>query len=218
MCEWVVLPLHYEKSHAPTLSEGRIDNDDNSRLAKVEKQVNKIHALLLQGHKDKRHDEERLTKVENQVGKILELLEQRMPFDGGHVKTPPSKLPKEQRVDIEIVDLNVSGIEKLLANSTKFEDEDRIGKMNEKEAMETPRLRKPNLVLILFGNKSSKLMAPKAKEVAKKQAKLVDGEALNNEQLSIPQKGRSCTKKGATKPIEVNVVTMSSSCNVVRGP
>ncbi|KAF5948108.1 hypothetical protein HYC85_014065 [Camellia sinensis] len=170
------------------------------------------------GYKDKRHDEERLTKVENQVGKILELLEQRMPFDGGHVKTPPSKLPEEQRVDIEIVDLNVSGIEKLLANSTKFEDEDRIRKMNEKEAMETPLLRKSNLVLILLGNKSSKLMAPKAKEVAKKQAKLVDGESLNNEQLSIPQKGRSCTKKGATKPIEVNVVTMSSSCNVVRGP
>ncbi|KAI8023311.1 Chaperone protein dnaJ 10 [Camellia lanceoleosa] len=72
----VALPNIVEKSNAVTLSHGRIDNNDDSRLAKVEKQVIEIHALLVQGHKDTRQDEDekRLTKVENQVEKILELL------------------------------------------------------------------------------------------------------------------------------------------------
>ncbi|KAI8004144.1 hypothetical protein LOK49_LG08G01837 [Camellia lanceoleosa] len=70
----VALPNIVEKSNAVTLSQGRIDNNDDSRLAKVEKQVIEIHALLVQGHKDTRQDEDekRLTKVENQVEKILE--------------------------------------------------------------------------------------------------------------------------------------------------
>ncbi|GMP52780.1 hypothetical protein CsSME_00018478 [Camellia sinensis var. sinensis] len=70
----VALPNIGEKSNAVTLSQGRIDKNDDSRLAKVEKQVIEIHALLVQGHKDTRQDEDekRLTKVENQVEKILE--------------------------------------------------------------------------------------------------------------------------------------------------
>ncbi|GMP66059.1 hypothetical protein CsSME_00026582 [Camellia sinensis var. sinensis] len=79
MCEQVVLPNIVQKSNAVTLNQGRIENDDDSRLAKVEKQAIEIHALLVQGHKDTRQDEDekRLTKVENQnqVGQILELLE-----------------------------------------------------------------------------------------------------------------------------------------------
>ncbi|CAL5357622.1 unnamed protein product [Camellia sinensis] len=154
---------------------GRINNDDDSRLAKVEKQVIEIHALLVQGHKDTRQDEDekRLTKVENQVGKILEF-----------------------------------GIEKVAANSLKFVDEDEIRNMNDKEPMETSRSRKTNSILT----------PPNAKAVSKKQAKLVGGKALNNERLSIPQKGRSRAKKSNSKAVEVNAVTMSSSCSVVRGP
>ncbi|KAI7999636.1 hypothetical protein LOK49_LG09G01843 [Camellia lanceoleosa] len=96
----VALPNIVEKSNAVTLSQGRIDNNDDSRLAKVEKQVIEIHALLVQGHKDARQDEveKRLTKVENQVEKILELLEKHMPVDGEQVKTPPSKVLAEQRL------------------------------------------------------------------------------------------------------------------------
>ncbi|KAF5949298.1 hypothetical protein HYC85_011291 [Camellia sinensis] len=148
----VALPNIVEKSNAVTLSQGRIDKNDDSRLAKIEKQVIEIHALLVQGHKDTRQDEDekrltkvenqvekilellekhmpvdgeqvktppskllaeqRLVKMENQVGQILELLERRIPFDGGHVKTPPSKLHEEHRIDIEMVGLDDSGIEK----------------------------------------------------------------------------------------------------------
>ncbi|KAI8015277.1 hypothetical protein LOK49_LG05G01589 [Camellia lanceoleosa] len=244
----VALPNIVEKSNAVTLSQGRIDNNDDSRLAKVEKQVIEIHALLVQGHKDTWQDEDekrltnvenkvekilellekhmpvdgeqvktppskllmeqRLVKMENQVGQILELLERRIPFDGGHVKTPPSKLHEEHRIDIEMVGLDVSGIEKVAANSPKFVDEDEIRNMNDKEPMETLRLRKTKPILT----------PPNAKAVAKKRAKLVGGKALNNEQLSIPQKGRSRAKKSDTKAVEVNTVTMSSSCSVVRGP
>ncbi|GMP79844.1 hypothetical protein CsSME_00035197 [Camellia sinensis var. sinensis] len=131
-----------------------------------------------------------------------------MPFDGGQVKTPPSKQPAEQRINIEMVDLNVSGIEKVPTNSTKFVDEDGIRNMNEKKPMETLRLRKINSILT----------PPNAKAVAKKQAKLDGGKALNNERLSIPQKGRSHAKKSDTNTVEVNVITMSSSCSVVHGP
>ena len=96
----MALPNIGEKSNAVTLSQGRIDKNDDSRLAKVEKQVIEIHALLVQGHKDTRQDEDekRLTKVENQVEKILELLEKHMPVDGEQVKTPPTKLLAEQRL------------------------------------------------------------------------------------------------------------------------
>ncbi|XP_028095636.1 uncharacterized protein LOC114295565 [Camellia sinensis] len=96
----VALPNIGEKSNAVTLSQGRIDKNDDSRLAKVEKQVIEIHALLVQGHKDTRQDEDekRLTKVENQVEKILQLLEKHMPVDGEQVKTPPAKLLAEQRL------------------------------------------------------------------------------------------------------------------------
>ncbi|KAI8018145.1 hypothetical protein LOK49_LG04G00952 [Camellia lanceoleosa] len=244
----VVLPNIVEKSNVVTLSQGRIDNDNDSRLAKVEKQVIKIHALLVQVHKDTRQDEDekhltklenqvgkilellekcmpvdgeqvktppskllaeqRLVKMENQVGQILELLERRIPCDGGHVKTPPSKLHEEHRIDIEMVDLDVSGIEKVAANSPKFVDEDEIKNMNDKEPIETSHLRKTNLILT----------PPNAKVVAKKRAKLVGGKALNNERLSIPQNGRSRAKKSDTKAVEVNAVTKSSSCSVVHGP
>ncbi|KAI8004143.1 hypothetical protein LOK49_LG08G01836 [Camellia lanceoleosa] len=85
--------------------------------------------------------------MENQVGQILELLERRIPFDGGHVKTPPNKLHEEHRIDIEMVGLDVSGIEKVAANSTKFVDEDEIRNMNDKEPMETLRLRKTKPIL-----------------------------------------------------------------------
>ncbi|KAI7995134.1 hypothetical protein LOK49_LG11G02460 [Camellia lanceoleosa] len=199
----VALPNIVEKSNAVTLSQGRIDNNDDSRLAKVEKQVIEIHALLVQGHKDTRQDEDekRLTKVENQVEKILELLEKHMPvdgeqvktppskvlaeqrlvkmenqvgqilellercipFDGGHVKTPPSKLHEEHRIDIEMVGLDDSGIEKVVANSPKFVDEDEIRNMNDKEPMETLRLRKTKPILT----------PPNAKAIAKKRAKLL---------------------------------------------
>ncbi|GMP49606.1 hypothetical protein CsSME_00016539 [Camellia sinensis var. sinensis] len=244
----VALPNIGEKFNAVTLSQGRIDKNDDSRLAKVEKQVIEIHALLVQGHKDTRQDEDekRLTKVENQVEKILELLEKhmpvdgeqvktpptkllaeqqlvkienqvdqilellerRIPVDGGNVKTPPSKLHEEHRIDIEMVGLDDSGIEKVAANSPKFVDEDEIRNMNDKKPMETLHLRKTKPILT----------PPNAKAVAKKQAKLVGGKALNNEQLSIPQKGRLCAKKSDTKAVEMNAVTMSSSCSVVRGP
>ncbi|GMP78417.1 hypothetical protein CsSME_00034341 [Camellia sinensis var. sinensis] len=215
----VALPNIVEKSNAVTLSQGRIDNNDDSRLAKVEKQIIEIHALLVQGHKDTRqHEDEkcltkvenqvekilellekhmpvdgeqvktppskllaeqRLVKMENQVGQILELLERRIPFDGGHVKTPPSKLHEEHRIDIEMVGLDVSDIEKVAANSPKFVDEDEIRNMNDKEPIETLRLRKTKPILT----------PPNAKAVTKKRAKLVGGKALNNEQLSILQKG-----------------------------
>ncbi|CAL5348987.1 unnamed protein product [Camellia sinensis] len=244
----VALPNIGEKSNAVTLSQGRIDKNDDSRLAKVEKQVIEIHALLVQGHKDTRQDEDdkRLTKVENQVEKILELLEKHMPVDGeqvktpptkllaeqrlvkmenqvgqilellercipvdgGNVKTPPSKLHEEHRIDIEMVGLDDSGIEKVAANSPKFVDEDEIRNMNDKKPMETLHLRKTKPILT----------PPNAKAVAKKRAKLVGGKALNNEQLSIPQKGRLRVKKSDTKAVEMNAVTMSSSCSVVRGP
>ncbi|GMP83641.1 hypothetical protein CsSME_00037475 [Camellia sinensis var. sinensis] len=244
----VALPNIGEKSNAVTLSQGRIDKNDDSRLAKVEKQVIEIHALLVQGHKDTRQDEDdkRLTKVENQVEKILELLEKHMPvdgeqvktpptkllaeqrlvkmenqvgqilellercipIDGGNVKTPPSKLHEEHRIDIEMVGLDDSGIEKVAANSPKFVDEDEIRNMNDKKPMETLHLRKTKPILT----------PPNAKAVAKKRAKLVGGKALNNEQLSIPQKGRLRAKKSDTKAVEMNAVTMSSSCSVVRGP
>ncbi|KAF5935508.1 hypothetical protein HYC85_026637 [Camellia sinensis] len=244
----VALPSIVEKSNAVTLSQGRIGKNDDSRLAKVEKQVIEIHALLVQGHKDTRQDEDekrltkvenqvekilellekhmpvdgeqvktppskllaeqRLVKMENQVGQILELLERRIPFDGGHVKTPPTKLHEEHRIDIEMVGFDDSGIKKVAANSLKFVDEDEIRNMNDKEPMETLRLRKTKPILT----------PPNAKAVAKKRAKLVGGKALNNEQLPIPQKGRSRAKKSDTKAVEVNAVTMSSSCSVVRGP
>ncbi|CAL5442969.1 unnamed protein product [Camellia sinensis] len=244
----VALPNIGEKSNAVTLSQGRIDKNDDSRLAKVEKQVIEIHALLVQGHKDTRQDEDdkRLTKVENQVEKILELLEKHMPVDGeqvktpptkllaeqrlvkmenqvgqilellercipvdgGNVKTPPRKLHEEHRIDIEMVGLDDSGIEKVAANSPKFVDEDEIRNMNDKKPMETLHLRKTKPILT----------PPNAKAVAKKRAKLVGGKALNNEQLSIPQKGRLRAKKSDTKAVKMNAVTMSSSCSVVRGP
>ncbi|KAF5940973.1 hypothetical protein HYC85_022140 [Camellia sinensis] len=85
--------------------------------------------------------------MENQVGQILELLERRIPFDGGHVKTPPSKLHEEHRIDIEMVGLDDSGIEKVAANSSKFVDEDEIRNMNDKEPMKTLRLRKTKPIL-----------------------------------------------------------------------
>ena len=62
------------------------------------------------------------------------------------------------------------------------------------------------------------LTTPNATAVAKKRAKLVGGKALNKEQLSIPQKGRLRAKKSDTKGVEMNAVTMSSSCSVVSGP
>ncbi|GMP95750.1 hypothetical protein CsSME_00044673 [Camellia sinensis var. sinensis] len=136
--------------------------------------------------------------MENQVGQILELLERRIPFDSGHVKTPPSKLHKEHRIDIEMVGLDVGGIKKVATNSLKFVDEDEIRNMNDKEPMETSRLRKTNSILT----------PPNAKTVAKKRAKLVSGKALNNERLSIPQKGRLRAKKSDTKAIEVNAVAI----------
>ncbi|CAL5329221.1 unnamed protein product [Camellia sinensis] len=196
----VALPNVVENSNVVTLSQGRIDKNDDSRLAKVEKQVIEIHTLLVQGHKDTRQDEDEkhLTKVENQVEKILELLEKHMPvdgeqvktppskllllerriaFDGGHVKTPPRKLREEHRIDIEMVGLDDSGIEKVAANSPKFVDEN---EMNDKKPMETLCLRKIKPILT----------PPNAKAVAKKRAKLVGGKALNNEQLPIPQKGQ----------------------------
>ncbi|GMP26233.1 hypothetical protein CsSME_00002766 [Camellia sinensis var. sinensis] len=117
-----------------------------------------------------------------------------MPFNGGHVKTSPSKLLEEQRIDIEMVD-NVSGIEKVPIKSTKFENDDGIEMMNEKEAMETTRLRKTSSIAILSGNELSKLTAPKAKAVEKKRAKFVDGKALNNELLSIAPRGDHTRKK-----------------------
>ncbi|KAF5954116.1 hypothetical protein HYC85_006972 [Camellia sinensis] len=199
----VALPNIGEKSNAVTLSQGRIDKNDDSRLAKVEKQVIEIHALLVQGHKDTRQDEDekrltkvenqvekilellekhmpvdgeqvktpptkllaeqRLVKIENQVGQILELLERRIPVDGGNVKTPPSKLHEEHRIDIEMVGLDDSGIEKVAANSPKFVDEDEIRNMNDKKPMETLHLRKTKPILT----------PPNAKAVAKKQAKLL---------------------------------------------
>ncbi|CAL5406313.1 unnamed protein product [Camellia sinensis] len=244
----VALPNIGEKSNAVTLSQGRIDKNDDSRLAKVEKQVIEIHAFLVQGHKDTRQDEDekrltkmenqvekilellekhmpvdgeqvktppskllavqRLVKMENQVGQILELLERRIPVDGGHVKTPPSKLHEEHRIDIEMVGLDDSGIEKVAANSPKFVDKDEIRNMNDKKPMETLHLRKTKPILT----------PPNAKAVAKKRAKLVGGKALSNEQLSIPQKERLRAKKSDTKAVEMNAVTMSSSCSVVRGP
>ncbi|KAF5939853.1 hypothetical protein HYC85_021020 [Camellia sinensis] len=244
----VALPNIGEKSNAITLSQGRIDKNDDSRLAKVEKQVIEIHALLVQGHKDTRQDEDekrltkvenqvekilellekhmpvdgeqvktppnkllaeqRLVKMENQVGQILELLERHIPVDGGHVKTPPRKLHEEHRIDIEMVGLDDSGIEKVATNSPKFVDKDEIRNMNDKKPMETLHLRKTKPILT----------PPNAKAVAKKRAKLVGGKALNNEQLSIPQKGRLRAKKSDTKAVEMNAVTMSSSCSVVRGP
>ncbi|CAL5323654.1 unnamed protein product [Camellia sinensis] len=244
----VALPNIGKKSNAVTLSQGRIDKNDDSRLAKVEKQVIEIHALLVQGHKDTRKDEDekrltkvenqvekilqllekhmpvdgeqvktppskllaeqRLVKMENQVGQILELLERRIPVDGGHVKTPPRKLHEEHRIDIEMVGLDDSGIEKVAANFPKFVDEDEIRNMNDKKPMETLHLRKTKPILT----------PPNAKAVAKKRAKLVGGKALNNEQLSIPQKGRLRTKKSDTKAVEMNAITMSSSCSVVSGP
>ncbi|CAL5377323.1 unnamed protein product [Camellia sinensis] len=244
----VALPNIVEKSNAVTLSQGRIDKNDDSRLAKVEKQVIEIHALSIQGHKDTRQDEDekrltkvenqvekilellekhmpvdgeqvktppskllaeqRLVKMENQVGQILELLQRRIPVDGGHVKTPPSKLHEEHRIDNEMVGLDDSCIEKVAANSPKFVDEDEIRNMNDKKPMETLHLRKTKPILT----------PPNAKAVAKKRAKLVGGKALNNEQLFIPQKGRLRAKKSDTKAVEMNAVTMSSSCSVVRGP
>ncbi|CAL5441747.1 unnamed protein product [Camellia sinensis] len=198
----VALPNIGEKSNAVTLSQGRIDKNDDSRLAKVEKQVIEIHALLVQGHKDTRQDEDekrltkvenqvekilellekhmpvdgeqvktplskllaeqRLVKMENQVGQILELLERRIPVDGGNVKTPPSKLHEEHRIDIEMVGLDDSGIEKVAANSPKFVDEDEIRNMNDKKPMETLHLRKTKPILT----------PPNVKAVAKKRAKL----------------------------------------------
>ncbi|KAI8013023.1 hypothetical protein LOK49_LG05G01351 [Camellia lanceoleosa] len=107
--------------------------------------------------------EQRLIKMENQVGQILELLERRIPFDGGHVKTPPSKLHEEHRIDIEMVGLDDSGIEKVAANSPKFVDEDEIRNMNDKEPMETLRLRKTKPILT----------PPNAKGLQKKRAKLL---------------------------------------------
>ncbi|CAL5393255.1 unnamed protein product [Camellia sinensis] len=184
----------------PFWSKDTRQDEDEKRLTKVENQVEKILELL---EKHMPVDGE-----QNQVGQILELLERRIPFDGGHVKTPPSKLHEEHRIDIEMVGLDDSGIEKVAANSPKFVDEDEIRNMNDKEPMETLRLRKTKPILT----------PPNAKAVAKKRAKLVGGKALNNEQLPIPQKGRSRAKKSDTKAIEVNVVTMSSSCSVVHGP
>ncbi|GMP31066.1 hypothetical protein CsSME_00005441 [Camellia sinensis var. sinensis] len=213
MCEQVVFPNIVQKSNADTRQD-----EDEKHLTKVENQVGKILELLekympVDGEQVKTPPskllaEQRLVKMENQVGQILELLERRIPFDGGHLKTPPRKLHEEHRIDIEMVGLDVSGIEKVATNSPKFVDEDEIRNMNDKEPMETLHLRKTKSILT----------PPNAKAVAKKRAKLVGGKALNNERLSIPQKGRSRVKKSDTKAIKVNVVTMSSSCSVVRGP
>ncbi|KAI8003170.1 hypothetical protein LOK49_LG08G03040 [Camellia lanceoleosa] len=101
--------------------------------------------------------------MENRVGQILELLEQRIPFDGGHVKTSPSKLHEEHQIDIEMVGLDVNGIKKVATNSPKFVNEDEIRNMNDKESMETLRLRKTKSILT----------PPNAKAVAKKRAKLL---------------------------------------------
>ncbi|KAI8005314.1 hypothetical protein LOK49_LG08G03054 [Camellia lanceoleosa] len=101
--------------------------------------------------------------MENRLGQILELLEQRIPFDGGHVKTSLSKLHEEHRIDIEMVGLDVNGIKKVATNSPKFVNEDEIRNMNDKESMETLRLRKTKSILT----------PPNAKAVAKKRAKLL---------------------------------------------
>ncbi|CAL5378771.1 unnamed protein product [Camellia sinensis] len=183
----VALPNVVEKSNVVTLSQGRINKNDDSRLAKdtrqdedekhltkVENQVEKILELLekhmpVDGEQVKTPPskllvKQRLVKMENQVGQILELLERRIPFDGGHVKTPPSKLREEHRIDIEMVGLDDSGIEKVAANSPKFVDENEIRNMNDKKPMETLCLRKTKPILT----------PPNAKAVAKKRAKLVD--------------------------------------------
>ncbi|CAL5443863.1 unnamed protein product [Camellia sinensis] len=232
----VALPSIVEKSNAVTLSHDWLklrnkslkfmpfwskdtrQDEDEKRLTKVKNQVEKILGLLekhmpVDGEQVKTPPskllaEQRLVKMENQVGQILELLERRIPFDGEHVKTPPRKLHEEHQIDIEMVGLDDSSIEKVAANSSKFVDEDEIRNMNDKEPMETLRLRKTKPILT----------PPNAKAIAKKRAKLVGGKALNNEQLPIPQKGRSRAKKSDTKAVEVNAVTMSSSCSVVRGP